>query len=72
MVLTVYIGVTLTRTSAFESFGYEDAEPSQLQNFFLTHKELDIDEFAKRAGLDATQLKNYINGFMRPSEDYEQ
>ena len=66
---------------SFESFGYEDAEPSQLQKFFLTHKELDIDEFAKRAGLDATQLKNYINGFQlknyingfkRPSEESEQ
>lgn len=57
---------------SFESFGYEDAEPSQLQKFFLTHKELDIDEFAKRAGLDATQLKHYINGFKRPSEESEQ
>ena len=57
---------------SFESFGYEDAEPSRLQKFFLTHKELDIDEFAKRAGLDATQLKNYINGFKRPSEESEQ
>ena len=53
-------------------FGYEDAEPSRLQKFFLTHKELDIDEFAKRAGLDATQLKHYINGFKRPSEESEQ
>ena len=43
---------------SFESFGYEDAEPSQLQKFFLTHKE--------------TQLKNYINGFKRPSEESEQ
>jgi hypothetical protein len=33
---------------------------------------LDIDEFAKRAGLDATQLKNYNNGFKRPSEESEQ
>ncbi len=57
---------------SFESFAYEDAEPSQLQKFFLTHKELDIYEFAKRTGLDATLLKNYINGFKRPSEDCEQ
>ena len=57
---------------SFESFAYEDAEPSQLQKFFLTHKELDIYEFAKRTGLDATLLRNYINGFKRPSEDCEQ
>ncbi len=57
---------------SFESFGYEDAEPSQLQKFFLTHKELDIGEFAKRAGIDATLLKNYVNGFKYPSKECEQ
>lgn len=57
---------------SFESFTYEDAEPSQPQKFFLTYKELDIYEFAKRTGLDATLLRNYINGFKHPSEDCEQ
>ena len=57
---------------SFESFGYEDAEPSQLQKFFLTHKELNIGEFANRAGLDAAQLRDFINGFKRPSVDCEQ
>ena len=32
---------------SFESFEYEDAEPTPLQKFFLTHKELNIAEFAK-------------------------
>lgn len=57
---------------SFESFGYEDAEPTKLQKFFLTHRELNIHEFAKRAGLNATMLKDYINGFKRPSKDCEE
>lgn len=57
---------------SFESFGYEDAEPSQLQKFFLTHKELDVAEFAKRFGIDVSLLRNYINGFKCPSKDCEE
>lgn len=57
---------------SFESFGYDDAEPSLLQKFFLTHKELNISEFAKRVGINATLLRNYINGFKHPSKEREQ
>lgn len=54
---------------SFESFEYEEAEPTEFQRFFLTHREINIAEFAKKAGLNATLLRNYINGFKRPSED---
>ncbi len=47
---------------SFESFEYEDAEPSGLQRFFLTHKELNVAEFAKLIGINASLLRNYING----------
>lgn len=57
---------------SFESFFYDDAEPSPLQRFFLTHKEIKISEFAKRVGIDASLLRNYINGFKKPSKDREQ
>lgn len=57
---------------SFESFFYEDAEPSPLQRFFLTHKEIKISEFAKMIGIDATLLRNYINGFKKPSQTREQ
>lgn len=57
---------------SFESFGYDDAEPSKLQRFFLTHKELNVSEFAKRVGINATLLRNYINGFKRPSKEREE
>lgn len=57
---------------SFESFGYEDAEPTAFQRFFLTHKELDIAVLAKRVGISASQLRKYINGFTRPTKETEQ
>lgn len=57
---------------SFESFGYEDAEPTAFQRFFLVHKEIKISEFAKMIGIDATLLRNYINGFKKPSKEREQ
>ncbi len=41
---------------SFDSFADDDAEPTLLQRFFLTHKEIKISEFAKRIGIDATLL----------------
>lgn len=57
---------------SFESFGYEDAEPTPLQRFFLTHKEINVSEFAKQIGINTTLLRNYINGFKKPSKEREQ
>ena len=56
---------------SFESFSYDDAEPTRLQRFFLTHKELNVAEFAKRIGINASLLRNYINGFKKPSPERE-
>lgn len=56
---------------SFESFGYEDAEPSKLQRFFLTHKEINVSEFARLIGINAALLRNYINGFKKPSKERE-
>ena len=57
---------------SFESFEYDDAEPSSLQRFFLTHKEINVAEFARRMGMNPTLLRNYINGFKKPSKEREQ
>ena len=57
---------------SFESFEYEDAEPTALQRFFLTHKEINVAEFARRIGMNPTLLRNYINGFKKPSKEREQ
>lgn len=54
---------------SFESF--DDPEPTPLQRFFLTHRELKITEFAKRAGINQNLLFDYINGFKRPSRERE-
>ena len=56
---------------SFESFGYEDAEPSKLQRFFLTHTEINVSEFARLIGINAALLRNYINGFKKPSKERE-
>ena len=57
---------------SFESFEYEDAEPSGSLRFFLTHKEINVAEFARRMGMNPTLLRNYINGFKKPSKEREQ
>ena len=58
----------LNEDVSFESFLYTDAVPSELQAFFLSHKEINVAEFAKRIGINPTLLRNYINGFKTPSE----
>ncbi len=57
---------------SFESFEYEDAEPSAMQRFFLTHREINVAEFARSLGMNPTLLRNYINGFKKPSKEREQ
>lgn len=56
---------------SFDSFAADDAEPTAMQRFFLTHKEIKLSEFARMIGIDATLLRNYINGFKKPSKDRE-
>ena len=57
---------------SFESFFYSDAIPSPMQRFFLEHREINVAEFAKRIGINPTLLRNYINGFKKPSEEREE
>ena len=57
---------------SFESFEYDDAEPSALQRFFLTHKEINVAEFARSMGINPTLLRNYINGYKKPSKEREE
>ncbi len=42
-----------------------------LQKFFSAHKEIKVSEFAKMIGIDATLLRNYINGYKKPSRERE-
>lgn len=56
---------------SFESFFYDDCEPSSLQRFFMTHPEINVTAFAHSLGLNASLLRNYINGFKKPSKKRE-
>lgn len=62
----------LNEDVSFESFEYPDAEPTVWQRFFLTHKEIDVAEFANRIGLSASLLHKYINGFKVPLKEQEE
>lgn len=56
---------------SFESFDYDDAEPSAIQRFFLSHKEINMAEFARSMGINPTLLRSYVNGFKKPSKKRE-
>lgn len=56
---------------SFESFAYEDANPTKLQRFFLTHPEINVSELAKLIGINPSLLRNYINGLKTPSRERE-
>ena len=54
---------------SFESFTYDDAEPTPLQRFFLTHKEINVAEFARSIGPLASNpqlssIKTYIEKYL--------
>lgn len=57
---------------SFESFEYEEAEPSRMQRFFLTHPEINVSGFAKKYGYNPSLLRSYVNGFKTPSPEREQ
>jgi DNA-binding transcriptional regulator YiaG len=38
----------------------------------LTHKEINVAEFARSLGINPTLLRNYINGFKKPSKEREE
>ena len=43
-----------------------------MQRFFLSHPEINVAEFARLVGINPTLLRNYINGFKKPSKEREQ
>lgn len=54
---------------SFESFFYDDAEPTEVQKFFLTHPEISVKGFAEGVGLSVASMQNFIFGFEKPSEE---
>ncbi len=62
---------SLDEDVSFESFAYEDSEPTPLQRYFLTHREISVKDFAKSIGMDSSVLNSYINGFSKPTAECE-
>lgn len=62
----------LNEDVSFESFTYDEAEPSAFQRFFLEHPEINIAEFSQAIGLNPSLMRNYINGFKKPSREREE
>lgn len=54
---------------SFESFEYEDSEPTALQRFFLTRRDVNVSDFAKSIGITPVALNSYINGFSKPTAE---
>ena len=54
---------------SFDSFVTRNGiEPSPMQRFFLTHRELNLSKFAKILDINHTLLYDYIHGFKAPSQ----
>ena len=56
---------------SFESFEYQDADPDDIQRFFLTNRQTNLTEFTRPLGIDVALLRNYINGFKKPTPEQQ-
>jgi hypothetical protein len=56
---------------SFESFLYDNPEPTGISLLFLTHPELNASAVARRMGIQQSLLAAYINGTKKPSHARE-
>lgn len=56
---------------SFESFLYEQREPTGVSRLFLTHPELNASAIARRMGMSQSLLAQYIRGTKKPSPERE-
>lgn len=57
---------------SFESFEYDDPEPSGLSKLLLSLPELNLSALARRLGIQQSLLAAYKNGTKKPSSEREQ
>ena len=57
---------------SYESFEYENPEPTGVSRIFLTHPELNASAVARRLGIQQSLLAQYIRGLKKPSAEREQ
>ena len=56
---------------SYESFEYENPEPTGISRIFLTHPELNASAIARRLGIQQSLLAQYIRGLKKPSAERE-
>lgn len=57
---------------SYESFEYDEPEPTGISRIFLTHPELNASAVARRLGIQQSLLAQYIRGLKKPSVEREQ
>ena len=57
---------------SYESFEYDNPEPTGISRIFLTHPELNASAVARRLGIQQRLLAQYIRGLKKPSAEREQ
>lgn len=59
---------TIDEDISFDSFEERgDVEPTAMQQFFLTHREINVAGIAKIIGINPTLLRDYTYGWKKPS-----
>lgn len=53
---------------SFESFAYDNPEPDAISRFFLTHPEIQAAGVAQLAGIEKSEMAQYVNGTARPTD----
>jgi len=54
---------------SYESFEYDNPEPTGISRLFLTHPEINASAVARRMGMQQSLLAQYIRGLKKPSEE---
>ena len=57
---------------SYESFGYDNPEPTGISRLFLMHPEINASAVARRMGMQQSLLAQYIRGIKKPSEERAQ
>lgn len=56
---------------SFESFEYDNPEPTGVSRLFLSHPEIDAIAIGNRLGISSNVMKQYVNGTKKPSSERE-
>jgi hypothetical protein len=56
---------------SFESFEYDNPEPTGISRIFLSHPELNASAVGRRLGISQSLMAQYINGTKKPSKERE-